>query len=63
MMPNLKTRLGQSSHPTMVHRNARREGGPITWIPSLTVGAKVVSGNALEEVLQGLLVARLLALA
>jgi hypothetical protein len=29
----------------------------------LTVGAKVVSGDVLEEVLQGLFVARLLALA
>lgn len=34
-----------------------------TWVPDMTVGAVVVSGDLVDEVLKGLLVARLLALA
>jgi hypothetical protein len=44
-------------------RAQEREGYGLTRIPCLTVGAKVVAGNVVEEVLQALFVARLLALA
>jgi hypothetical protein len=45
-------------------RGLRREKAyGLTRIPCLTVGAKVVAGNVVEEVLQALFVARLLALA
>jgi hypothetical protein len=44
----------------------RATAGPstlLTWVPGLTVGTKVVAGNSLDEFLQHLLIARLLALA
>lgn len=34
-----------------------------TWVPCLTIGAEVISGNGLNQIVQGFFVARLLALA
>ena len=57
MMPKLENK-------SLLVRDALRKGskGPSTGIPSLTVGAKVVAGYALQKILQDLFVARLLTL-
>ena len=63
MMPKLAASLGQSHGHDSTAEREERGGQLITRIPGLTVGAKVVSGDALQEILQRLFVARLLALA
>lgn len=44
-------------------RQRRHRDQGLTWIPRLAVGALVVPGDILDEILQGLFVASLLALA
>lgn len=61
MMPKLKTKRLVSVRDAS--RGGYRRGPGITRIPCLTVGAEVVSGHGVEEILQDLFIARLLALA
>ena len=44
-------------------RKRRRHRLELTWVPRTAIGTEVVSGDTLHEVLEDLLVARLLAFA
>lgn len=64
-MPNLSRERMNVSKKEGQTDASTREGGwglLLTWIPSLAVGASVVARDTLDEILQDLLVARLLAL-
>ena len=60
MMPRLFNKY-VSKALDMVKRSGQRRA--LTWVARLTIGTKVVSRNAVNEILQDLFVARLLALA
>ncbi len=63
MMPKLEERASQFDVTTIRDRGILRRGGLHTWIARLAVGTEVVARHRRDQIVQQLLVARLLPLA